>query len=174
TEHLDVGVFLSARVDLAAGLLDLAVEGVDEGQQAVEPTPRPLAQLELGEEAATAGPEQVAVAGLHPGLGQDWGAAVLERGAHAGERDPVAEQVAQVAQVAWRDVRLRQQIRTQEVRERPRVDRVRLHPGSSDRLRPQRMREMQLEARLLEQISQPLPTVSRLERNLGVIAQSLQ
>src|SRR5262249_20803293 len=56
TEHLDVGVFLSARVDLAAGLLHLPLPALHDGHPAGAPTPRPLAQLELGEEAAPAAP----------------------------------------------------------------------------------------------------------------------
>jgi hypothetical protein len=60
------------------------------------------------------------------------------------------------------------------VRERARVDGVGLHARGSDRLRPQRMRQMQLVAGILKQVGQPLPAVGRLQRDRGVIAQSLQ
>jgi hypothetical protein len=99
---------------------------------------------------------------------------VLERGAHPGQRDAVAQQVAQVAQLTRRDVRLRQQVGAEQVRERARVDRVRLHPGGGDRFRAQRMGKMQLVAGVLEQIGQPFPSVGRLERDPGVIAQFVQ
>jgi hypothetical protein len=36
------------------------------------------------------------------------------------------------------------------------------------------MREMELVARLLEQVGEPLPAVGRLQRDLDLIAQSLQ
>src|SRR5438093_4543048 len=52
------------------------------------------------------------------------------------------------------------------MRERARVDRVRLHPRRRDRLRSQRVREVQLVALLLEQVGEPLPAVGRLERDL--------
>jgi hypothetical protein len=80
-----------------------------------------------------------------------------------GSGDPVAEQIAQVPQLARRDVRLRQQVGTEQVRERVRVDRVGLHAGGGARLRAQRMREMQLVAGLLEPVGQSLPAVGRLE-----------
>jgi len=86
----------------------------------------------------------------------------------------VTEQVAEVAQLARRDVRLRQQVGAEQVRERARVDRVRLHARGGDRLRAQRMGEVQLVAGLLQQIGQPLPAVGRLERDPSVIAQSVQ
>ena len=107
-------------------------------------------------------------------LGQDRADALLERRADPRQRDPVPEQVAQVAQLARGDVGLRQQIGAQQMRERTRVDCIRLHTGGGDRLRAQRVREMQLVARLFEQVGQPLPAVGRLERDLELIAQSLQ
>lgn len=81
---------------------------------------------------------------------------------------PVAQQVAQIAQLPGRDVGLGQQIGAQQVRQRARVDGVGLHPRGGDRLSSERMRQVQLIARLLEQIGQPLPTIGRLQRNLGL------
>ncbi len=98
-------------------------------------------------------------------LGEDRVHTVLQRRAHPGQRDPVAQQLAQVAQLAWSDVRLGQQIGAQQMRERLRVNRVRLHPGGGDRPRTQRVREMDLVAGVLEQLRQPLPAVGRLDRD---------
>jgi hypothetical protein len=100
TEHLDEGVVVGARVDLAAGLLDLAVEAVDQHHAAVQPPAGRLAKRQLGEEAAAAGAEEVGVGGLDALAGEQGVDAVLQRRAHPGQRDPVAEQVAQVAQLA--------------------------------------------------------------------------
>jgi hypothetical protein len=51
------------------------------------------------------------------------------------------------------------------MRERARVDRVRLDPGRRDRLSLPRMRQMQLDPLRLEQIRQPLPPERGLERD---------
>jgi hypothetical protein len=53
------------------------------------------------------------------------------------------------------------------VSQRADVDGVGLNPRGGDRLRPQRMGQVQLVAGLLEQVGQPLPAVGRLERDLG-------
>jgi hypothetical protein len=102
------------------------------------------------------GAEHVAEGPLDALLGEDRAGAVLERRAHPRQRDAVAQQVAQIAQRARRDVGLGQQIGTQQVREGPGVDGVGLHPRGGDRLGPERMREMQLVAGVLEQIGEPL------------------
>jgi hypothetical protein len=127
-EHLDVGILARARLDLDGGCGDLAVEVGDQREQAVQPPPWRLAQLELGQEAAPARAEQVAVGARDPVLGQDRPDPLLQRRAHPGERDPVAEQITQLAQLTRRDVGLRQQIGAEQVRERPGVDRVGLDP----------------------------------------------
>ena len=57
------------------------------------------------------------------------------------------------------------------MRERARVDRVCLHPGGGDRLRAQRMREVQLMPLGLEEIGEPLPAVGRLECDPQLTAQ---
>ena len=156
---------MSARVDLAAGRIDLARELGEQREQAVHAPARRLAQLDVGEKARATGPEQIAVGPLDALLGQDRADAVLERRAHAGERDAVAQQITQVAQLTRRDIGLRQQVAAQQVRERARVDRVGLHPRRGDRLGPERVREVQLVAGVLEQIGQPLPAVGRLQRD---------
>jgi hypothetical protein len=90
--------------------------------------------------------------------------AVLDRGAHPRQYRAVAQQLAQVAQLGRRDVRLRQQPGAQQVRERLGVDRVGLHPCGGDRPRSERVGEVHVVAGLLEQLRQPLPAVGRLER----------
>ena len=62
-EDVDARVVLGERVDLAPGELDLAVEVIDQPEQAVEPATRRLPQLELGEEAASVRAEQALVRG---------------------------------------------------------------------------------------------------------------
>jgi hypothetical protein len=91
-----------------------------------------------------------------------------------GERHPVPQEIAQIAQLPRGDVGLRQQIGAQQVRQRARVDGVGLHPRGGDRLGPQGVREVQLIARALEQVGQPLPAVGRLERDPGLAVDSLQ
>jgi hypothetical protein len=97
--------------------------------------------------------------------------AVLERRAHPRQDNAVAEQITQVTQLTRSDIRLRQQVGAEQVGKRARVDRVRLHARSRDRLRAQRMRETQLVPLLLEQIGEPFPAVGRLERDLQLAAQ---
>ena len=95
--------------------------------------------------------------------------AVLDRGAHPGQRRAVAKQLAQVAQLGRGDVRLGQKPSPQQMRERLGVDRVGLHPRGGDRLRAQRMGKVHVVAGLLEQLGQPLPAVGRLQRNVRPI-----
>ena len=109
-------------------------------------------------------------------LGQDRVHAVLDRRAHPGQRRAVPEQLAQIPQLAWRDVRLGQKPGTEQMRERLGVDRVGLHPRRGDRARPQRVREVQVIAGFLEQLGQPLPAVGRLQHDVRAlrVAQQLQ
>jgi len=88
--------------------------------------------------------------------------------AHLGEHDPLAQEIAQVAQLARCHVGLGQQIGAQQLGERARVDRVSLHPRRGDRLGPQRVGQVQFVAVLLEQVGQPLPAIGRLKRDLGL------
>jgi hypothetical protein len=97
--------------------------------------------------------------------------AVLQGRAHPRQHNAVAEQIAKVTQLARSDVRLRQQIAAEQMRERARVNGVCLHTRRRDRLRAQRMREVQLVPLLLEQLGQPFPTVGRLECHLQLAAQ---
>ena len=86
-------------------------------------------------------------------LGQQRVDAVLERRAHLGERHSVSQQIAQVTQLTRRNVGLGQQIRAQQLGERAGVDGVGPNPRRGDRARPERMREVQLIAGFLEQLS---------------------
>jgi hypothetical protein len=94
--------------------------------------------------------------------------AVLERRAHLGEHDPLTQQVALVAQLPRRHIRLGQQVGAQQMRQCARVDGVGLHPRGGDRLGPERVGQVQLVAVVLEQVGEPLPAVGRLERDLGL------
>src|SRR5439155_61058 len=140
-------------------------------EQAVEAAPRGLAQGKLGQEGATALAEEIGVATWDPLAGEQGVHAVLERRTHPRQHDPVAEQIAQVAQLARSDVRLGQQVGAEKMGERTRVDRVRLHARGGDRLRAQWMREMKFMALSLEQVSKPLPAIGRLERDLQLAAE---
>jgi hypothetical protein len=73
-------------------------------------------------------------------LGEDRPDSLLERRADARERHPVAQEIAQLAQLRRGDVGLGQQIGAQQVGERARVDGVRFHARRRDRLRPQGVR----------------------------------
>jgi hypothetical protein len=97
--------------------------------------------------------------------------AVLERGAQAGERDVVAQQLPQLSQLAWRDVGLGEEIGAQQVGERACVDGVRLHPCGGDRLRVPRMGEVELDTLGLEQVGEPLPAEGGLEGDLRFLSQ---
>ena len=139
-EHLHPLVGLGARVDLPGGGGDLAIKVTDQRQEAVQPPAGPVGQLEAREELLSALAEQVGVFLPDALSGQQRVHPVLDRGAHPGQHGAVAQQLAQVAQLGRRDVRLGQKPGAQQVRERLSVDRVGLHPGGSDRLGPQRMR----------------------------------
>jgi hypothetical protein len=68
---------------------------------------RRLAQRQLGEEAAAARAEEVSVLVLDALAGEQGVDAVLQRRAHPRQRHAVAKEIAQVAQLTRRDVRLR-------------------------------------------------------------------
>ena len=93
-------------------------------------------QRQLREEATAALTEEIGVFGLDALASKQGVDAILERRAHSRQHDSVAKQFPQVAQLARSDVRLRQQIGAEQVRERARVDRVRLHSRCGDRFRP--------------------------------------
>jgi hypothetical protein len=76
---------------------------------------------------------------LYALLGEHRPGAGFERRAHPRQRDAVAQQVAQLTQLARRDVGLRQQPRAQQVGQRARVDSVVLDPRRGDRLGAQRV-----------------------------------
>jgi len=70
-----------------------------------------------------------------PCLREDRADSLLERRADAGERHPVPQEIAQVAQLGRGDVGLGQQIGAQQMGERAGVDGVGLHARRGDRLR---------------------------------------
>jgi hypothetical protein len=70
-EHVDAVVGLGALVDLAGGLLDLAVKVADQRHQAVQAPPRRVAQLQAGEKLAAALAKQVRVLARDAVLGED-------------------------------------------------------------------------------------------------------
>src|SRR6266700_6269737 len=57
-QDVDAVVGLGALLDFAGRVCDLAVEVVDQRQQAVQPSPRCFAQLQLVEEATATGAEE--------------------------------------------------------------------------------------------------------------------
>ena len=61
SEHVDAIIGLGALVNLAGGLLDLAVKVADQRHQAVQAPPRRVAQLQAGEKLAAALAEEVGV-----------------------------------------------------------------------------------------------------------------
>ena len=81
-QHLDALVGLRARVDLAGGGGDLAVEVTDQRHQAVQAPARAVGQLQAGEELAAGFAEQVCVLWQDALAGQQRVHAVLDRGAH--------------------------------------------------------------------------------------------
>jgi hypothetical protein len=97
-EQLGAGIGLGAGVDLGGERRDLGVEGVDQAQQLLEPSPALRAELEPGQEGAPAAAEQVGVAALDPLAAEQGVDAVLERRAQLGQPDPLAEQLAELAQ----------------------------------------------------------------------------
>ena len=133
-EHLDAGVVAGERVDLTLRQLDLAIEVADQAEQTFETPACRLAQRQLGEERLSSFAEQIGVLVLDPLASEQGVHAVLQRRAHPRQHDPVAEQVTQVTQLAWRDIGLRQEIAAQQMRERARVDRVGLDACRRDRL----------------------------------------
>ena len=91
--------------------------------------------------------------------------AVLERGAQLGEADPLAQELAQLAQLAGSDVGLGKQARAQQLGQGACVDGVGLDAGGGDRARAERVGEMELDPLALEQVGQPLPAEGSLERH---------
>ena len=98
-------------------------------------------------------------------VGQHRMDAVLERGPHAHERRPMPQQHAQVAHLLGRDPGLGQQLRAQQMGEHPGIHLVVLQPGRGDRLAGAGVHQVRLQFALLEQVRQPPPAVSRLERH---------
>ena len=89
-------VVLGAGPDLSLDGLKLAVEVGDESEQALEPAPGRRGQRELTEEGSSFRPEELGAAVLDSLAGEQGVDAVLERGTQAGERDVVAQQLAQL------------------------------------------------------------------------------
>jgi hypothetical protein len=81
-----------------ASLRDLLVEIGEQAQEAIEPPPPVLAQLEPREERPARLAEQVGV-GVLAMLCEQRMDAVLERGAQLGQDHALAQEVAQVAQL---------------------------------------------------------------------------
>jgi hypothetical protein len=139
-------------VDVFGGSVDLPVEVLNERQQAVDSLARRRSQLDRGEELSPGLSEQVGVLVDDAVPGEDRVHAILDRRAHRHERDPVAQQLAHVAQLPRSDVRLGQQAGAQQLRQHGGVDRVGFHPRCGDRAGPERMREVQLKAGVGEQV----------------------
>ncbi len=118
-----------ARWSISRLVASIAVEVPDQREQAVEPPARPFSELELLQKAQPAGAEQVAVGAGDAVFGENRADSLLER-------HPVAQEIAQVAQLPRGDVGLGEQIGAQQVGERAGVDRVGLHARRGDRLGP--------------------------------------
>ena len=136
SQHLDARVVLCQPVDFCGQRVDLAIEVANQAQQQLEPVARLWAQRQLLEGHLAGAPEQIGMVvsdaltreqRMHP---------VLQRGAHLRQHHALAQQVAQIAQVARRDISLGQQVSAQQMGQRARVDRVSLDPRRGDRLGP--------------------------------------
>jgi hypothetical protein len=77
----------------------------------------------------------------------------------------VTQQLSQITEFGGA-IRLWEHPGSQQVRERLGVDRVGLHPGGGDRPGPERVREMNVVAGVLEQLGEPLPAIGRLKRDM--------
>src|SRR5437588_2318600 len=97
SQDLDAIVSFGALIDLGAGRFELAVEVVDQRQQAIQTPAGRLAQLERLEKLAASLAEPVGTLAADAVLGEDRVDAVLERRAHPGQRDPVAQKLPQLA-----------------------------------------------------------------------------
>jgi len=73
-------------------------------------------------------------------------------GAEADQADPVPDQGAELADLRRGDPRLGQQVRAEQLRQDGGVDLVVLQPRRGDRLAPQRVHQVRLEAVVLQQI----------------------
>jgi hypothetical protein len=63
------------------------------------------------------------------------------------------------------DPRLRQQIRAQQLGQRPGIDPIVFQPRRRDRLAPARVRQVRLQLEVIKQLGQPGPAVRGLERH---------
>jgi hypothetical protein len=90
---------------------------------------------------------------------------VPQLGAEPDQADPVPYQRAELADRLRGDPRFGQQVRPQQLGQDRRVDLVVLQPRRGDRLAPQRVHQVRLEAVVLQQLGQPSPAECGLERH---------
>ena len=121
-------------------------------------------QVQLGQPAA-AGPGPVAGGPVIAVVGGDRVDPVAQLGAEPDQADPVPQQRAELADLRRRDPRLGQQVRAQQLRQDRGVDLVVLQPRRGDRLAPQRVHQVRVEAVVLQQLGQPAPAERGLERH---------
>ena len=152
-----------ALADLGAGPADRDLQRVDHGQVVLDHLPRHRRERQRGE-PAPAGPAPAPGRPVLTVISQDRADPVPQQRPQPHQLRPVPQQRPQLPHRRRRDPRLRQQVRTQQLREDRGVDFVVLQPGRGDRLALQRMHQVRVEAVVLEQPDQPPPTVSGLGR----------
>jgi len=94
---------------------------------------------------------------------------VLEAGRFLHQVRPLAYQLAEVADVLARYVRARHEVRSQQMRQGPSVDLVRLHLRLGDRSDFQGMSQHDLEPSSLDRLVDELPDARRFQDEAGVL-----
>ena len=117
-------------------------------------------QVQLGQPAA-ARPGPVAGGPVIAVVGGDRVDPVAQLGAEPDQAGPVPQQRPELAHLRRRDPRLGQQVRAQQLRQDRGVDLVVLQPRRGDRLAPQRVHQVRLEAVVLEQLRPASPSRTR-------------
>jgi hypothetical protein len=103
------------------------------------------------------GPDPVAGGPVVAVVGGDRVDPVGQLGAEADQAGPVPQQRAELADPRRGDPRLGQQVCAQQLRQDRGVDLVVLQPRGGDRLAPQRVHQVRIEAVVFRQIGQPAP-----------------
>jgi hypothetical protein len=95
----------------------------------------------------------------------------LQPGAEPDQLQPVADDLAKLADLRWGNPRLGQPPEAKKINQIVGVPLVVLDPPVPPAV-PQRMRQMDPSAHLLEDIRRPIPAESRLDHHLGLRARS--
>jgi hypothetical protein len=150
------------------GGTDLAVEGVDQPQQGVDPAARCRRQRSPLEQLAALDAEQVA--DRHPDavVGQHRVHLAAQAGAQVHQLGAVPHQLPQLPDLRRGDPRLRQPPHAQQIGKIRSVAFVVLHPPVGEAFHPQWVGQMHAAAQLGQRVDRPIPAIGRFQHHLRV------